>query len=208
MVRIASAARHLVNALLNDAEALAHFLDMYDGAVIAVPGAANRDVKVELVIACIRLLLAEVPFEASSAKVWAGHSPFNGFIYGATADALCAHFENMVAHDGALVFVESRWQVLDEVAEHTVPSVGQVLCYAANAEPVWVHTRAANSLHDSHGLLTVIEHEEDRGHLANVLREDAVPDQVVHNPEEFCQHDAYHLAARRHCDACQLFDRG
>src|SRR5258708_20864934 len=48
MVRIAEAVRHLVDALLDNPQALAHLLDMHDRAVIAVARAANGNVEFEL----------------------------------------------------------------------------------------------------------------------------------------------------------------
>src|SRR5579883_369309 len=162
MVSIAWAARHLVNALLNDAKALAHFLNVDNGAVIAVAGAADGDVEFELIVAGVGLLLAEVPFEAGSAKVRAGHAPFNCFVNGATAYALRAHFEKSVVHDGALVFVEARRHVFQEAAEHVVPSGGQVLCYSADAEPVRMHARTTDRFDNGKRFFAVIEHEEDR----------------------------------------------
>ena len=85
--------------------------------------------------------------------------------------------------------------------------VGQVLCHAADAEPVGVHAAAADRLDDVEQLLAVGEHEEHRRQRADVLREGAVPDQVAGDAEELDHHHADGVDAVGHLDAGQLLDR-
>ena len=47
----------------------------------------------------------------------------------------------------------------------------EVVRDAADAEPARVHARAADRLDDVENFLAVVEHEEGRGHRAEVLRE-------------------------------------
>src|SRR5262249_24697959 len=67
MLSIARPHGHVVDALLNDAEALAYLLDVDNGAVIAVTSRARGDVELQLVVASVRLLLAQVPFQPACA---------------------------------------------------------------------------------------------------------------------------------------------
>src|SRR6266702_821998 len=132
MVRIAWSAGHIVDALLDNPEALAHLLDVYGRTIVAVSRAANRNIEFELVVAGIGLFLAKIPFETARAQVWTCHSPLDCFLYGAASNALGARFEQTVAHDSALVLVEPGRQVVQEVSEQAVPSAWQVLGHTTN----------------------------------------------------------------------------
>src|SRR5882757_3340741 len=111
MLRIARASWHVVNALLDDAKALADLLYVHDGAVIAIARAASRYVKFELIVAGVRLLLSEVPLESAGTQVRACHAPFNGFLNCAASNALRSLFEQIVAHNDAIVLIEPGWQI-------------------------------------------------------------------------------------------------
>src|SRR3981081_4615678 len=136
MVRIAWSAGHIVDALLDNPEALADLLDVYSRTIVTISRAANRYVKFELVVTGIGLFLAKIPIETARTQVWTCHSPFNCFLYGAASNTHRAGFEQTVAHDNALVLVDPGRQVVQEVSEQAVPSAWQVLGHTANAEPV------------------------------------------------------------------------
>ena len=63
------ALRHVVHALLDDAQALAHLLDATTAAVVAVAMLAGGDVELELLVARIGPLLAKIPFEAARPQI-------------------------------------------------------------------------------------------------------------------------------------------
>src|SRR5882757_8896059 len=81
MVRIAWPARHTVDALLDNPEALAHLLDVYGRTIVTIPRAANRYIEFELVVAGVGLLLAKVPIQPARAQVWTGHPPLDCLLY-------------------------------------------------------------------------------------------------------------------------------
>src|SRR5215475_9048952 len=112
MICVAWPAGHLVHALLNDAQTLAYLFNVDDGAIIAIAGGGNWYVEFKLVVASVRLLLAEVPCKARRAKVRSSHAPFDRFINSAAANTFRAHLEKAVAHDRALVLLETRRHVL------------------------------------------------------------------------------------------------
>src|SRR5258708_11897959 len=136
MVRIAWSAGHIVDALLDNAEALAHLRDVYGRAIVTVARAASRYIELELVVAGIGLFLAKIPIETAREQVWTCHSPLNCFLDGAASNALRARFEQTVAHHSALVLVEPGRQVVQEVSEQAVPSPSQGLAPPTHADPV------------------------------------------------------------------------
>src|SRR5258708_4491424 len=171
MVRVAWSAGHIVDALLDNPEALAHLLDVYGRTIVTVARAANRYIEFELVVAGIRLFLSKIPIETARAQVWPCHSPFNCFLHGAASDPFRARFEQTVAHHSALVLVEFGRQVLQEVSEQAVPSAWQILGHTANAEPVGVHARTAYRFNNAERSFAVVEHIKDGRHLAEILCE-------------------------------------
>ena len=50
MIRFIRAGRHVVQALLDDAQALAHFLDAHGTAVVAIAMLAGGNVELELFV--------------------------------------------------------------------------------------------------------------------------------------------------------------
>src|SRR3546814_12128826 len=51
-------------ALLDDAVALAHFLDTHEITIVAVAIDADRNIEIQLVVNFIGLLAAQIPFDA------------------------------------------------------------------------------------------------------------------------------------------------
>src|SRR5258706_12389417 len=133
MVRIAWSTGHIVDALLDNPEALAHLLDVHGRTIVTVARAANRYIEFELVVAGIGLFLAKIPIETARAQVWTYHSPLNCFLDGAASNALRARFEQTVAHHSPSLPVEPGRQVVPEVSEQPVPSPWQLLRSTAKA---------------------------------------------------------------------------
>src|SRR5260370_6689656 len=168
MVRIGRSAGAVVDALLDNPEALAHLLDVYGRTIVTVARAANRYIELELVVAGIGLFLAKIPIETARAQVWTCHSPLNCFFDGAASNTLRARFEQTVAHHSALVLVEPGRQVVQEVSEQAVPSAWQVLGHTTNAEPVGVHAGTADRFNNSKPSAPLLYLLKNRRPLAQV----------------------------------------
>src|SRR5579884_3823917 len=175
-------------------------------AVVAITMRSGRNIKLEILIAGVRLLFSEVPFESRRPEHGSRHAPFNGLFDGHNADALGSRLENAVFHYCLVIFGKARRHILQEITEHAFPAVWQVLGGSPDAEPDGMHASAAHSFYDVKGALTVIEAIEYRRHLADVLRECSVPHEVADNPEQFRHHHADHLPAWRDLDACELLE--
>src|ERR1700740_2926270 len=71
-----------------------------------------------------------------------------------------------------------------------------------------MHPAAANRFDDPERLFAIVEHIEDWRHLAHVLREGAIPDEVVDDAEQLRQHYPNHFCARWNYDPGKLFEGG
>ena len=207
MVGLVGAGGHVVQALADDAQALADFLHPHHAAVVAIAVGGQGHFKVELVVAAVGALLAQVPVEASGAHAGAGDAPLDGLRAVVLADADGAPLEDAVLRCHLVVVVHAGRHVVHEVAHHRVPAFRQVLADAANAEPGRMHAPAGDGLDDAEQPLPVGEHVEHRRHLADILGEGAKKQQVAGDAEEFRHHDADHLGPIRHLDAGHLLDR-
>src|SRR5262249_8741622 len=80
--------RHVVDALLDDAQALSHLFYTYEGARIAIAGLRSGNVELKVFVAGIGLSLAEIPVESAGAKVRPSQTPVDRLIDAVAADAL------------------------------------------------------------------------------------------------------------------------
>ena len=135
MIRFIRTLGHIIYALLDDAQALPHLLDMHRRAVIAIAVLAGWNVELKLFVSGVGLALAKIPFKSASAKGGTGHAPLDRLIACEAADTFRARFENPVSHHGAVVLDQAGRQVLYEIADHVVPTVRQVGGDAADAKP-------------------------------------------------------------------------
>ena len=207
MIRLVVPGGHVLEALVDDAQALAYLLDAHQRAVVAIALPGDGNVEVELVVARVGPLLAKIPIETAGPQAGAGDAPVDGLRRGVGADALGARLEDAVLHHDLVVFREPVRHVVDEVPHHALPALGQVVSDAADAEPARVHASAAHRLDDVEDALAVVERVEDRGKGPHVLGEGAIPHQMTGNAEQLAHHHSDHLGAVRHVDAGQLLHR-
>ena len=124
----------------------------------------ERDVELQLVVALVGLVAAQVPGDAGAAQHHPGEAPGEGLLAGDHADVDVALLEDAVAGDQALDVVEhlagsACAQALDVVDQRR----RQVLAHAAGAEIVGVHPRARGALVEHHQLLALLEAPQAAG---------------------------------------------
>src|SRR5262249_54555639 len=134
----------------------------YERTIVTVAGYCGGDVELEMFIAGVGVPLAKIPFEPARAKIWAGHSPFDGVIDAKRADSFRPRFEDAVLHHLRVVLGQSRWKICDEFSEHPFPAFGEICSDAANAKPFRMHASPADRFNDRERALTIIECVEHR----------------------------------------------
>ena len=110
---------HLVQALVDDAQALAEFFHAAEVAVVAVAVDADGDVELDLVVRVVGLAFAHVPGDAAAAEHDAGEGVVERVGGGDDADALGPAFPDPVVR-------QQFFGLVDAVAELGRPLVDVV----------------------------------------------------------------------------------
>ena len=206
VVGLVVARRHVVQALLDDARALAHFLDTHFQAILAIAVHAQRHVEIEVLVAGVGAGLAQVEVHAGRAQAGAGDAPVDGLVLGIGADMLRACNHHLVGHDHALVLGDPRAEPVDELADLAVPAARQVHRETADTEERRMHAKTADRLDHVVGLLAVREHPENRAHEADILDIGAQKHQMAGDAKELAQHDPRDLHPFRHLNAERVLE--
>lgn len=195
-----------IEGLADDAEALAHFFNADEVAVVAVGVLAGRDVEIELVVGGVGLGLAEVPGEAGGAEDGAGDGVGLAVGGGEDADAFEAVDPDGILGEEAFVFVEAGGEGGAKGEEFGLEGVMEFVLEAADAEGVGGEAGAAVVLEDLEDIFTLAHGVEEGGHGAEVEGGCAEPEQVGGDAVEFGEDDADELGARGRLDADEFFD--
>ena len=183
-----------VDALLDDAVGLAHFLHAHEIAVVAVPGLADGDVEVHLVVDLVGLLLAQVPGDARAAQHRPGQAQVERALGRDDADADRALLPDAVVGEQHLVVVDIAGEALGEIVDEVQQAalavavqvldglgaldlaglvlghrVGQVAVDAARTEVGRVHARARGRLVHVEEVLALAEGPQQHGGRAAVV---------------------------------------
>ena len=146
MRRLVRPLGHVVQALFDNAQALADFIDAHPGAVVAVAVAVHRHVEIKTLVSAVGAIPAHIEVHARGAQARPGDAPVQGFFAGVDADALGALFEDAVVHGHLFEVIEARGHPVHKIFDHGLPALGQVLGDATNPKPGGVHTPAGNRL--------------------------------------------------------------
>src|SRR5262249_60947529 len=88
-----------------------------------------------------------------------------------------------------------REMVSGEVFTPFLPPSSQIALHTADSKPFRMHATNADGFDDRKGSFAVIERIEHGGHLPQVLRQSAVPDQMAVDAKQFRQHHANDLCS-------------
>ena len=186
VIRFERAFRHIVEALLKDAQTLAQFFHFQHHAGVAVGNtAAHRDLKVEVLIARVRTGFTHVEINTGRTQTCTCRPPLQRFFCAVGSNALGTAFQDGVAQCGFLVRGQTFRHPVEEFTQQTIPAARQIVCHTADTEPGRVHTETGNRFHQIVDFLTIGKGEEDRGHRADVLNERGDVQQVAINTEQF-----------------------
>src|SRR5664280_68111 len=136
--------RHIVNTLLNDPQALTHFLHTNLCPVIAVTILAQRDIKFELFNTGIWSFFTVIPVKTGSPETRAGNSPFNSFFscVNTYSDSSCLEYR--IFNNTIIIFFQTFGEVIDKTLHELFPSVRQVMSNTAYPEPSRMHSGTGN----------------------------------------------------------------
>ncbi|MNC25778.1 hypothetical protein D3C75_738780 [compost metagenome] len=208
VVSFERASRHVFQALIKNAQALAKFFNFQHHAGVAVADAtADRNFEVEVFITRVRASFTDIEIDTSSTQASTGGAPLQRFFLTISSNALRTAFQDGVAQRSFLVGIQTFRHPVEELFKQTFPTVWQVMCHTADTEPGRVHTETGNRFDQVIDFLTVGKGEEHRSHRAHILNKRGDVQQVAVDSEQFRQHDADNVYAFRNLDTRQFFDR-
>ena len=139
------ARRHLVEALVDDAERLAELLHAAEVAVVAVAVDADGHVELHLVVRVVGLALAHVPGHAAAAEHDAREGVVEGVGGGDDANALGPAFPDPVVGEELFGLVDPVAKLRRPLVNVVEEANGKVLMNAAGADIGGVETGAGNA---------------------------------------------------------------
>ncbi len=159
---------HFFDALFHDVVRLAHFLHAHHITVVAVAVLADRNLKIEIGIAFVRLRTAQIPGDARRAQHHPRHPPGERVAARHHADIDIALLEDPVVGEKALDVIEHFGEMVAERVDILQELRRQVLVHAAHAEIIGVHARARRALIEYHQLLAFLEAPKRRRQRADI----------------------------------------
>lgn len=169
VIRLVRAFRHVAQALVDDADTLAHLLDTDHAAIIGIAVVGQRYFEFEVLVAGVGAGLAQVEIATGGAQAGTGGAPFQGFLGVVRGNANGTALEDAVLQGSLGVLVQALWQPVDEVLDQFLPTARQVVGDATDAVPGRVQAETGDRFDHGVGALAVGEGEEHRGHGAHVL---------------------------------------
>ncbi|MNG06442.1 hypothetical protein D3C84_896810 [compost metagenome] len=107
MVRLVRAFRHVLQALVDDADALAHLFHADHAAVVGVAVVGQRHFELEVLVAGVGAGLAQVEVATGGTQAGTGDAPLEGFLGVVLRDADGTALEDAVLQGSLLVLVEA-----------------------------------------------------------------------------------------------------
>ena len=197
----------LLQALLHDADGLAHLLHAHEVTVIAVAVLADRNVELHFRVAFVGLRLAQVPGGARAAHHHAGKAPVPGILLADDCDLHIALLEDAIVGEQALDVVANDEERVAEVPDVVDELRRQILMHAAGAEIIGVHAGARGALVEHHQLLALLEAPQRRGERADVHGLGRDIEQMREQPADLAIEYADELRAPGHVDPQQPLRR-
>src|SRR5688572_6708423 len=183
MISLVISFRHIIEALLHNAKALAHFFHPHYRTVETIAVMCNGNFKVKHFISRVRLLFPEVKIKSTGTQTRTGNAPFKCLFQSIDADTFCTGFEKTVADHHVVILPELFGKIGNKITNQLIPAFWQILCYAANTKPVGVHSPATDRLDDIEYFFTIGKHVKYGRQLPEILRKCAKPNQVTVDAE-------------------------
>ena len=196
-----------VERLLADLDGLAHLLHADDVAGPDVAAVRDGDVELELLVAGVGHVAADVQVDAGGAQRRAGDAEGDGVRGGEVADALEAAHPDGVAGEQVFVFGRSWGEVMSRKSWMLVEVERRLERDAADAEVAGHHALAGDGLEDAQELFALAEAVEEDGERADVHGVRAEPDEVGLDAGQLVEQDAEVLGALGDFELEQLLDR-
>src|SRR5271166_777222 len=200
------ALRHSVKGLLADLHRFAHLFHPENKARPDVAIVLDGHLELELLVARVRHVTAQVPVDARCTSRWSGYAERDGVFGAEMADTFEAIDPDGIAGEEILILIDFFRQGLDELLNPAEQINGRLQCKPSDAKIGRHHALAGDMLEDAEDLFTFAEGVEEDSHRADVQGVRAQPNQVRIQSRKLVQEHPYPLGTRRNLDLEQLFD--
>merc|ERR1712212_1013801 len=196
--------RHLVQALLDDSQALPHLQHSHQVAVVAVAVGAHRHVKVHKVVSIVWLRFPKIPFDASASEHYPTASPVDRILSRDDADINDSLLEQPIVGDQVLHFIKSLAKLCDELVDVVEKTNWDVLMNSSWSNISSMHSSSTGAFIELHHFLTLLEEPEEGGDATNIKNVGSNPHDVVEDPGKLSKEDPDVLGPEGHVDVEQL----
>ena len=196
--------RHLVQALLDDPQALSHLQHSHKVAIIAVTVGADGHVKVHQVVSIIGLRLPQVPLDASASQHHTAAAPVDGVLGRDHSDVDDSLLEKSVVRDQVLNFIQPLAELGDELIDIVKKADGDVLVDTSWSNISSMHSSSTGTFVELHHLLSFLEEPEEGRDATDIKNVSTNTHDVVENPGQFSEEHSDVLGPERDIDVQQL----
>jgi len=196
--------RHLVQALVNNAQRLAELLNTAQVPVIAVAILAHRHVKLDLVVCIVRRDLADIPRHTTAAQHHTAKAIVDGLLRRHSANADGTLTPHTVRRHQLLNFVHTASKLRRPCVNVVQQAGRQVVRHTTRTHIRSVHTSTRDTLVKLHDLFTLLQtpHEgRQTTHIHNVREHGHA---VVRDTRKLTVQRTDPLGTLRHLDVEQL----
>ena len=200
------AAGHLVEALLDDVDALLHFVD---ADVVAGQGIAlgtDGDFEIELVVDEVGFGDADIELDPAAPQVGTGEAVGDSILAADVAHVLGAVDPDGVAVQEVHPVLEFLAEFLAEAADHGDALVGEVELDAADAAVADGEAHAGDFVKNGIDVLALAEGEHEHGNGPGIHDHGAEPEQVGRDAGQLAGDGADVLGPLGDLDAYEFFD--
>ena len=202
------ALRHLLQALLDDPDALQALRDTDPVGGLDVARRIGNDLELQLGVDAVWIVEPDVEVHAGAAQGRAGHAHLDCLLLRHLPDVARAGDEDLVPLDQVdEVPLEVVLEALDVVPDLLRYIRRKVGLDAPDADVVEHHPRARHGLEDGLYTLPLAESVEDRGESPELEHEEADGWDVARQPHELAHEDADVFGPRRYLHVEQVLDR-
>ena len=185
VVDLDNTSRHLVQALADDVQTLAHLLDTAEVSVVAIAIFADGDIELDLsnrsvmwqitlrshthlVVLVIRLDLSEIPRDTTSTQHDTAEAPVQGLLGSHYTNTNRPLLPDTVASNDLLNLVDTAAELSCPLEDIIKEAMGKVEGNTTRADVGGVEAGAGDALVELHELLALFEAPQEGGKTTNV----------------------------------------
>src|ERR1051326_1772344 len=177
IIYVNRAVGHLLERLLDDLAALAHFGHAHTIPIVNIPKLSHRNTEIKFLVAAIWDGLAEIMGYARSTQRGSAYADCIAILRRDNANPLGSLSPNWVLVNERFILVHPHWKLVDKPLALLGPTLWDVAPQTSRHDPGRHHAHAGHHLIEVIDFLPLTECEKEDRHGANVQRVSPQPNQ-------------------------------